>query len=88
MVSALGGEAGSLPTDAWDVGLYSLTDAVQYSGIPMSTVSRWLNPRPEGVKDDLVTFDEFVTLLFVRQLRRVRWIRAKACRACPGSPVG
>ena len=70
MVSALGGEAGSLPTDAWDIGLYSLTDAVQYSGIPMSTVSRWLDPRPEGVRDDLVTFDEFVTLLFVRQLRK------------------
>jgi hypothetical protein len=70
MVSALGGEAGSLPTDAWDIGLYSLTDAVQYSGIPMSTVSRWLDPRPEDVRDDLVTFDEFVTLLFVRQLRK------------------
>lgn len=69
-MSALGGEVGSLPTDAWDIGLYSLTDAVQYSGIPMSTVSRWLHPRPEGVKNDLVTFDEFVTLLFVRQLRK------------------
>lgn len=57
-------------SDAWDIGLYSLTDAVQYSGIPMSTVARWLEPRPQGTREDLVTFDEFVTLLFVRQLRK------------------
>ena len=69
-MSVKGDSGRSATTDAWDVGLYSLTDAVQYSGIPMSTVSRWLDPRPAGVKDDLVTFDEFVTLLFVRQLRK------------------
>lgn len=65
--------------DAWDVGLYSLTDAVQYSGIPMSTVARWLEPRPHGTREDLVTFDEFVTLLFVRQLRN-RGVRLKEIR--------
>jgi hypothetical protein len=32
--------AHSATSDAWDVGLYSLTDAVLYSGIPMSTVAR------------------------------------------------
>jgi uncharacterized protein (DUF433 family) len=55
--------------DAWDLGLYALTDAVRYSRIPMSTVARWLEPPPNGTREDLVTFDEFVTLLFVRELR-------------------
>ena len=50
MVSALGGEAGSLPTDAWDIGLYSLTDAVQYSGIPMSTARGTLHQAPLPMK--------------------------------------
>lgn len=71
--------AHSETSDAWDVGLYSLTDAVQYSGIPMSTVARWLEPRPHGTREDLVTFDEFVTLLFVRQLRK-RGVRLKEIR--------
>jgi uncharacterized protein (DUF433 family) len=71
--------AGPHVTDASDVGLYSLTDAVQYSGIPMSTVARWLDPRTDGTHDDLVTFDEFVTLLFVRQLR-VRGVRLREIR--------
>jgi uncharacterized protein (DUF433 family) len=57
-------------TEPWHLGLYSQTDAARYSGIPLSTVHRWLERRqrlPEG--EDLVSFDEFVTLLFVRQLR-------------------
>jgi uncharacterized protein (DUF433 family) len=78
-VNARSGPAGPHPTEAWNVGLYSLTDAVQYSGIPMSTVARWLEPRPQGTRDDLVTFDEFVTLLFVRQLRK-RGVRLKEIR--------
>jgi uncharacterized protein (DUF433 family) len=69
-VNVQGDSGRSATTEAWDVGLYSLTDAVQYSGIPMRTVSRWLDPRPDGTIDNLVTFDEFVTLLFVRQLRK------------------
>lgn len=69
-MSAHGDAGRSHAVEAWDVGLYSLTDAVQYSGIPMRTVARWLDPRPHRVTDDLVTFDEFVTLLFVRQLRK------------------
>jgi uncharacterized protein (DUF433 family) len=67
------------PRGAWDVGLYSLTDAVLYSRIPMSTVARWLKPRAHETRGDLVTFDEFVTLLFVRQLR-MRGVRLKAIR--------
>lgn len=69
-MSVQGDPEVSATTEVWDVGMYSLTDAVRYSGIPMSTVSRWLDPRPAGTRDDLVTFDEFVTLLFVRQLRK------------------
>ncbi len=57
-------------TEPWHLGLYSQTDAARYSGIPLSTVHRWLDrqPRPPAA-EELVSFDEFVTLLFVRQLR-------------------
>jgi uncharacterized protein (DUF433 family) len=55
-------------TEPWHLGLYSQTDAARYSGIPLSTVHRWLERR-QRLPEDLVSFDEFVTLLFVRQLR-------------------
>jgi hypothetical protein len=57
-------------TEAWGLGLYWRTDAVQCNGVPMSTVARWLERRPHGAREDLVTFYEFATLLFVRQLRK------------------
>ncbi len=61
-------------TEPWHIGLYSQTEAAHYSEIPLSTVHRWLARREVSLGDELVGFDEFVSMLFVRQLRdrRVR----------------
>ena len=56
--------------DTMSVGLYSQTDAARYSSVPLSTVRRWLARPHAVVADELVSFDEFVTMLFVRQLRK------------------
>jgi uncharacterized protein (DUF433 family) len=56
-------------TEPWHVGLYSQTEAAHYSEIPLSTVHRWLGRRAAIRGDELVSFDEFVSMLFVRQLR-------------------
>ena len=58
-------------TDSWDVGLYSQTEAARYSDTALSTVRGWLARRGSST-DDLVSFDELVTILFVRELRRHR----------------
>jgi uncharacterized protein (DUF433 family) len=61
-------------TEPWHIGLYSQTEAAHYSEIPLSTVHRWLESRGAIEGEELVSFDEFVSMLFVRQLRdrRVR----------------
>lgn len=56
----------------WEVGLYSQTETARYTGIPPSTVRRWLGRRNPPAADDLASFDEFVSLLFVRQLRKLK----------------
>jgi len=56
-------------TEPWHIGLYSQTEAAHYSEIPLSTVHRWLERRGVVEGDELVSFDEFVSMLFVRQLR-------------------
>ena len=55
-----------------DLGLYSQTEAARYSRIPLSTVHRWFARRYGVVRGELISFDEFVSLLFVRELRD-RW---------------
>jgi len=59
-------------TSPWDVGLYSLAESARYGSIPASTLGRWLARRtPTGtLREELVSFDELVSLLFVRQLTR------------------
>jgi uncharacterized protein (DUF433 family) len=55
------------------IGLYSQSEAARYSGIPLSTVHRWFSDRgflADGAS--LVPFEEFISLLFVRELR-LRW---------------
>jgi uncharacterized protein (DUF433 family) len=58
-----------------DLGLYSQTEAARYSDIPLSTVRRWLSRNHELDREELASFDDFVSLLFVRalRLRRVRY---------------
>lgn len=56
-------------TDLRDMGLYSQTEAAHYSAIPLSTVHRWLARRHPTDRDELVGFDEFISMLFVRRLR-------------------
>lgn len=55
-----------------DLGLYSIADAVRYSRIPTATVRRWLEREGRGAswRDQLVSFDELVSLLFVREFRQ------------------
>lgn len=61
-------------TEPRNIGLYSQTEAAHYSGIPLSTVHRWLAEREAPWGGELISFDEFISMLFVRQLRdrRVR----------------
>lgn len=65
----LGTVSGSEP---WHFGLYSLADAVRYSGIPIGTVHRWIGRRLDREHEQLVSFDEFVALLFIRRLRDLK----------------
>jgi uncharacterized protein (DUF433 family) len=55
-----------------DLGLYSIADAVRYSRIPNATVRRWLEREGRGTswRDQLVSFDELISLLFVREFRK------------------
>ena len=55
-----------------DLGQYSQTEAARYSRIPLSTVHRWFARRYGVLRGELISFDEFVSLLFVRELRD-RW---------------
>lgn len=57
---------------AEDIGLYSVADVVRYSRIPSATARRWLTRegRSSTWRDQLVSFDELVSLLFVREFRR------------------
>jgi uncharacterized protein (DUF433 family)/DNA-binding transcriptional MerR regulator len=58
--------------EPWHFGLYSVAEAARYSTIPMSTVHRWIRRGPGVEHEPLVSFDEFITLLFVRRLRDLR----------------
>lgn len=58
-----------LTNDPWHLGLYSRSDVSRYGHIPPTTVNRWLERRGAAANHELVGFDEFVTLLFVRRLR-------------------
>lgn len=54
------------------LGLYSIADASRYARIPSSTARRWLEREGRGRtwRDDLVSFDDLVSLLFVHEFRR------------------
>lgn len=54
------------------LGLYSIADASRYARIPSSTARRWLEREGRGKtwRDDLVSFDDLVSLLFVHEFRR------------------
>jgi uncharacterized protein (DUF433 family) len=72
-------EDETVHTAPWHLGLYSETEASRYSGEPLSTVHRWFHDRNAASRDKLATFDDLVSLLFVRELRRRR-IPLKAIR--------
>jgi len=59
----------SRPVPAWHLGLYSVADAARYSRIPPATVHRWLADHADRPPRELISFDEFVTLVFIRELR-------------------
>ena len=61
----------TMSAEVTHLGLYSVADAARYARIPTSTVRRWLERRGRGNtwRDNLVSFDELVSLLFVHEFR-------------------
>jgi len=66
--------------EPWHLALYSQTDASMYADVPLSTVHRWFGAEEVASAERLATFDDLVTLLFVRELRR-RGVPLKDIRA-------
>lgn len=53
------------------LGLYSIADAARYARIPTTTVRRWMERQGRGTtwRENLVSFDDLISLLFVHEFR-------------------
>lgn len=66
------GSMAAMTAEVTHLGLYSIADASRYAQISSSTVRRWLEREGRGKtwRDNLVSFDDLISLLFVHEFRQ------------------